>query len=204
MLDIGVDLKVLYLKVREFVLSSGACVSEYQIIKHLDEQAVFSKLEASSVSLRLFQKHFLTMHALYRLQSTDEGYVWFISPLSIECSEKPKPKDVEVDSKDVGGFDGVAEYYLDLDHYFQATPDSVDELLRGFWSRFKSWHTSEDSFALLGVKPGSPWEDVVQAYRKKAQQLHPDKGGSAEAFATLKNEFERLKLVYGENLPPGT
>lgn len=32
----------------------------------------------------------------------------------------------------------------------------------------------------------------VQAYRKQARALHPDKGGTAAAFAALQNAFETL------------
>jgi hypothetical protein len=38
-----------------------------------------------------------------------------------------------------------------------------------------------DPFAVLGVVPGAPLDDVAASYRRLAKRWHPDRGGGAEA-----------------------
>jgi hypothetical protein len=38
-----------------------------------------------------------------------------------------------------------------------------------------------DPFAVLGVVPGTPLDDVTASYRRLAKRWHPDRGGGAEA-----------------------
>lgn len=45
----------------------------------------------------------------------------------------------------------------------------------------------------LGLAPPYVIEDVMQAYREKARQTHPDRGGSAEAFNAVHQAFERAQ-----------
>src|SRR4051812_43689809 len=58
-----------------------------------------------------------------------------------------------------------------------------------------------DPWAVLGLVPGSSWDEVRAAHRRLAQALHPDVTGSDsdhrrmaavnEAFAALTAEFDR-------------
>jgi len=50
-----------------------------------------------------------------------------------------------------------------------------------------------DPYKILGLKPGASQDEIKQAYRKQAIKLHPDKGGTAEAFAELHSSYEYLK-----------
>lgn len=45
----------------------------------------------------------------------------------------------------------------------------------------------------LGIQPDASDADIKQAYRAKAQQHHPDKGGDAEEFARIAEAYETLK-----------
>ena len=45
----------------------------------------------------------------------------------------------------------------------------------------------------LRLAPPSAIEDVKQAYREKARATHPDRGGSAAAFAAVHEAFERAQ-----------
>jgi len=50
-----------------------------------------------------------------------------------------------------------------------------------------------DFMVVLGLAPPYAVEDVKTAYREKAKQLHPDHGGSAEAFSVLQAAFEKAQ-----------
>ena len=45
---------------------------------------------------------------------------------------------------------------------------------------------------ILGVKPGASEEEVKKAYRKKAIETHPDKGGNEEEFQKINEAYEIL------------
>jgi curved DNA-binding protein CbpA len=50
-----------------------------------------------------------------------------------------------------------------------------------------------DLYALLGVKRGASPAELDRAFRKKAKELHPDKGGDAEAFNQLSQAIRVLR-----------
>lgn len=50
----------------------------------------------------------------------------------------------------------------------------------------------KDFYSVLGISPGAPADLVKAAFRKKANQLHPDKNSSPEAPA----RFRDVRLAY--------
>lgn len=50
----------------------------------------------------------------------------------------------------------------------------------------------EDYYSLLGVSRGASDEEIKKAFRKKAHELHPDKGGDAEAFKKVNEAYQAL------------
>eukprot|EP00931_Biecheleriopsis_adriatica_P022209 TRINITY_DN14338_c0_g1_i1.p1 TRINITY_DN14338_c0_g1~~TRINITY_DN14338_c0_g1_i1.p1 ORF type:complete len:570 (+),score=119.56 TRINITY_DN14338_c0_g1_i1:82-1791(+) len=42
-------------------------------------------------------------------------------------------------------------------------------------------------------------KDIERAYRRKSTQLHPDKGGDEESFNQMREKYEQLKSLRGEN-----
>lgn len=47
-------------------------------------------------------------------------------------------------------------------------------------------------FEVLGLSPGASDEEVKRAYRQRALETHPDRGGSAEAFRAVHAAFEHI------------
>lgn len=51
----------------------------------------------------------------------------------------------------------------------------------------------QSDYALLGVKPGTPFPEVRKAFHKLAMQHHPDQGGDIDQFRTLMEAFDRIE-----------
>ena len=51
----------------------------------------------------------------------------------------------------------------------------------------------ELAYKILGVSPSCTWDEIEQAYRKKAQVHHPDKGGDEDAMRVLNDVYAKLK-----------
>jgi hypothetical protein len=49
-----------------------------------------------------------------------------------------------------------------------------------------------DPHSLLGVAPGASLEEVKAAFRRKALEHHPDRGGDAATFIAMKRAYDRL------------
>ena len=52
------------------------------------------------------------------------------------------------------------------------------------------WHQS--AYDILGVSEDATEREILLAYRARALSAHPDKGGSSEAFVTLRHAYETL------------
>lgn len=177
--------------IHSFLQRQSTAVGEYEVIQVLDASGAFVPAQALSASLQLYHKHFVTMHCLYRLQQALYPQRLDVSPLFIllHPAAAASYADFSVASEE----GGLRSYYLDLAHLTEATEDSVAHLLKQFWQRFDAHSRSDEAFAALGLTPSASWDEVRQAYRQQVQQAHPDKGGSAEAFAQAHNAYQALK-----------
>jgi len=50
-----------------------------------------------------------------------------------------------------------------------------------------------DPFKILGVSPNATKEEVKKAFRKKAAECHPDRGGSNEEMIKVNAAWEAIK-----------
>lgn len=51
---------------------------------------------------------------------------------------------------------------------------------------------AEDYYSLLGVPKSATADDLKRAFRKKAHELHPDKGGDADKFKKVNEAYQVL------------
>ncbi|KAA9408378.1 2Fe-2S iron-sulfur cluster binding domain-containing protein [Haloarcula hispanica] len=61
----------------------------------------------------------------------------------------------------------------------------------------------ESPFEVLGIPPDADDGEIVDAYRERVKEAHPDQGGSTEEFQAVKDAYERLQNGYepGDPLP---
>ena len=51
---------------------------------------------------------------------------------------------------------------------------------------------SQDHYEILGVARGASAAEIKKAFRAKAKQHHPDKGGEAQTFKKINEAYEVL------------
>jgi len=56
---------------------------------------------------------------------------------------------------------------------------------------------ASEAYAILSVLPTDSDADLARAYKAAAKRLHPDKGGDAEQFKTLRGAYERILEARG-------
>lgn len=187
-----------------FLLNSFQCQkeasSEYVLLKALDDAGLFDHLKTEDASLLLFQKHFLCMHALHKLQNIfyERNFYLHINALAIylegidtsSSEESARPNHP-------GSFDNeLHNYYLDLQQLDQTTSDSVLELQLNFSKRYAAWLNADDAFATLELDSQASWNEVRSSYKRLIHAAHPDKGGNAARFNKIKLAYEQLKYRF--------
>ena len=78
--------------------------------------------------------------------------------------------------------------------------EMVDAAFRGFKALPASGESTPSDQRLwhevLEVSPNASWEVVEAAYRRLLHKVHPDKGGSVQAFTEVQNAFKQAKENY--------
>lgn len=57
--------------------------------------------------------------------------------------------------------------------------------------------SSLDPYKILGVSPNATKEEIQKAYRKRAAECHPDKGGSNEEMTKVNAAWEAIQRFKG-------
>jgi hypothetical protein len=69
----------------------------------------------------------------------------------------------------------------------------ISEFMKRAFTGFKALPSSDDNkpwWEILGVNKTSAAETIKNAYRKKAMECHPDKGGTPEKFQRIQRAYE--------------
>lgn len=187
----------------EILVVNGEAVGEYELIQQLQHKDAFvGVVPASTTSgqstLLLFKKHFLTMHCLYALQNdyARRGLVLEVSALRVAL--RLGTTTCEMPGESLQAEQALKEFYADLQYFTAATQENVDELLRQFWHAYAKRSDPEQDLMTLELPANATWPDIQHAYRRLAQQCHPDKGGDAQTFSALSAAYNQLKTRFNK------
>lgn len=180
--------------VRLILQRRSRSISEYELIKEVEKQGLLDSCSGQPAAVVLFQKHFLIMHVLFRLQDElaliDQNLK--IDPLSIEI--KNRGHILTESEVDAGSNAPLRRYYLDLDNFHEAGEEDILALLAGFWRRYQAWDNADEAYAALGLDLNARWSEIQIAYRRQIRQAHPDMGGDATRFRQVFEAYQLLKL----------
>jgi hypothetical protein len=182
--------------VLQLLRGTAAGISEYDLLKQLEALGVDFSTLSIEPDLRLFQKHFLLMNALYRLQQTlwFEERIWLtITPLHIALEANAELAE----SRAVGAAANTAlrDYYLDWQQLDTTDGAAVATLLNGFWQRFHAVDARADALLALQLEAGASWQQVQLQYRRLAAVAHPDRGGDSAQFLAVREAYEILRRI---------
>jgi len=168
-------------------------ISEYDIMQSFVDHAAYTALEQEG-QLALFQKHFITMNALYELQHQlwqDEQVFLEITPLRIQLvvsTQASASAEIVISQTEK-----LSDYYRDWQNFENTDETDVDELLGSFWRRFASTDKQQAAYGILELEPNANMEDIKISYRRLAATHHPDKGGDQAMFIRIRQAYEILK-----------
>ena len=175
------------------VLRRFESLSEHELIGSLRTSGDITSGPGEMDNLALFQTHFLVMNALYQLQASlwQDGFFLEISPLNIllRFSRERSGSALPEHQADAA----LRDYYLDFRNLRDTDADQVNELLFGFWRRFSAGDQQREAYRVLGLEPDAEWSLVQRAYRRRAAELHPDRGGNAVQFIAVREAYETLR-----------
>ncbi|MCK4704833.1 MAG: DnaJ domain-containing protein [Gammaproteobacteria bacterium] len=167
-------------------------ISEYLIIQSLETQLAFDEI-ADDYQLAIFQKHFMVMNALYRLQKNlwlEEQLLLEIAPLKIQLIFNITRSDNSQLSEVVNG--KLSEYYLDWSQLENTDKEAVEALLESFWKLYLNAENRTAAFEILELEENASDEKINRRYRQLARQHHPDKGGEPALFIRIRQAYETL------------
>lgn len=179
-------------------------LSEYELITQLQKQGWLEKIEPND-PLSLYSTHFLVYNALFQLHDEYQkiNQQLYISALNIQLIAADSHANSQVDSlqraeHDQSHLGELRSYYLDWNNLKEASRESVESLINGFWERFVGDGELQQAVDILGLskeRGNIKIQAVKQAYRKLAMQHHPDRGGDAERFTRINWAFGVLQRV---------
>lgn len=169
--------------------------SEYELMKRIESDGAPLQSATVDSNLALFQKHFLLMNALYRLQQSlwDEEQLWLsISPLQIALATHDA---ATAQALALGEGSALRDYYLDWQQLRATDGAAVEALLAGFWQRFHARDGRAAALAVLQLEADAAWPRIKQQYRRLAAVTHPDRGGDSAQFLAVREAYEVLSAA---------
>ena len=157
-------------------------VSEWNLVGELKARRLspFAQTDLGD-SLALFQLHFFLFHLLYRLQDhlSDKGEFLHIHCLNIQLRPQTYAE------RQVQPHDPLREYYLDWKNQENTERSQVEQMLKRFWENFDQERDKTEAYQVLNLSAQASKDEIKAQYRKLAQKLHPDTGGSGKGFEKI-------------------
>lgn len=167
-------------------------VREIDLMNALDSQypALFPRPDLSD-RLLLYQHHFMLRHHLYRLQQelAEKGQ-WLLDISLLTIVKRPASGRA---AQALAEHDPVREYYLELENLASETAQSVENLMRNFWTSLAHYQQAPEAQSVLGLDGTESRSDIRKRVRQLSQKHHPDKGGDPEKFRQIQQAWTRLK-----------
>jgi len=101
-----------------------------------------------------------------------------------------------------GNMRAVTTTLRDLRRISKRGVNEAERAYQGF-AQLPSKGETEGSawWQILGIDPDTDTlEDVLHAYRERAKEVHPDQGGSQEAFTELQKAYEQANDYYADQM----
>jgi hypothetical protein len=147
-----------------------------------------------SADLLLFQRHFVLYHLLYRIQhnllSQQQGYLR-IDLARVQYQPLSEAPELQFDAS-------RREYYLSWQHFYAMSEQLLEQQLTAFWQQAIGHKSSAieipqvQALNLLELSSGFSLAELKKAYRIKALQMHPDRGGDQQQFILLTQAYQQL------------
>lgn len=174
-------------------------LSEFELIKLLQERCDFIPDAFSGDSLSLFRTHFLLFNALYQLQASwlneGAGYV-SVDALRIQYFPSSESSASQVQGLIAAQSEALRDYYLDMTNLTEMEREDVESLLKSFWLKYAASDQRMSALAVLELVDPVTMSDIKLAYRRKAMALHPDRGGDVQALQEVNAAMDLLKTYY--------
>lgn len=173
---------------------SGAC-SEHTLLKYLRAQHCAALPDGPLANpLVLFRSHWLLFHGLYelrdRLLARGEGLLR-VDPLDIRLLP------YTAGQQGLAAHDPLREVYRDLTPLQTTGAADVLALMGSFQARLRAARHYHQALQVLDLQAPADLAVVRQQYRRLAMRHHPDRGGDASHFATLREARETLERYFG-------
>lgn len=154
------------------------------------------KLQADvviSADLARFQQHFVLYHLLYRIQHSlllEQQIYLNIGLAKVQCLAINDAPEQQADAS-------RRAYYLNWHNFYAMTEQILDQQLQAFWQNVNRQAATTDiptaeALNLLELDMGFDLLQLKKAYRVKALQLHPDRGGDQLQFILLHQAYQQL------------
>ncbi|CAG9296647.1 DNA-J related domain-containing protein [Celerinatantimonas diazotrophica] len=164
-------------------------ISEYQLMKKLQNHSFLVQFDPKNSELKLFQHHFVVMNALYQLRDMllNYDFTLAIGALNIELLKQHRADN----RSHVIKHDALRDYYLDWEQLAQTQVADVEKLLNDFWNGFAVNH--DNALTILQLPCGANQSQIKQRYKEMALKHHPDRGGDAKQFEKITQAYQQLK-----------
>ncbi|GAB1267061.1 DNA-J related domain-containing protein [Aurantivibrio infirmus] len=192
-------IKSLQQRIHKIIRDHSQGISEYELLKQLQNEDVFPELDGKE-NLLMFRQHFLLMHCLYTLQEkmiTEEQLYLTISPIKINitATKKSTSSGTEISATEISEHhseQALKEYYMDLNYFYDTSSGDVEGLLKSFWQEYARQINGGDALGILELPAGASKEKITVRYRQLIAKHHPDKGGDKEEFIKIRAAYEVL------------